>query len=184
MKRSWNRYAVIVPLVLLIGLAIGCQKKAPAPEGMTEAEAKTIGDWYVRARNEANLDLLDNILAPDIIVHDTGFPESIVGLDALKRQYAATHAAVPDLKFSLDEMYIKGDKIAWMFTMTGTITGPFRLPLGELPPTGKPLRVVGVAIDKVADGKIVEEWVFYNPLGILGPLGFTLAPPSPPPAEN
>jgi predicted ester cyclase len=120
----------------------------------------------VRARNEANLDLLDNILAPDIIVHDTGFPESIAGLDALKTQYAATHAAVPDLKFSLDEMYIKGDKIAWMFTMTGTITGPFRLPLGELPPTGKPLRVVGVAIDKVADGKVVENG-FSQPLGSL-----------------
>ena len=154
------------------------------PEGIAEAEARAIGDWYVRARNEANLDLLDNILVPGVIVHDAGYPENIVGLDALKRQYAATHAAVPDLKFSLDEMYIKGNKIVWVFTMTGTITGPFRLPMGELPPSGKPIRVAGVAIDRIADGKVVEEWVFYNPLGILVPLGFALMPPSPPPAES
>ena len=27
MKRSWNGYIIIVPLALLIGLALGCQKK-------------------------------------------------------------------------------------------------------------------------------------------------------------
>jgi predicted ester cyclase len=182
MKTSRYRLAIIVPLVLSFGLTVGCQKKAPA--GITEAEAKAIGDIYVRARNEANLDLLNDIMAPDVVVHDTGYPENIVGLDALKKQYAATHAAVPDVKFSLDEMYVKGDKVVWVFTMTGTITGPFRLPMGELPPTGRSILVTGAAIDKVADGKIVEEWVFYNPLGILVPAGFTLTPPSAPPAEN
>jgi predicted ester cyclase len=80
-------------------------------------------------------------------------------------------------------LYIKGDKIAWIFTMSGTITGAFRTPLGELPPTGKSFRLSGVAVDRVVEGKIAEEWVYYNVLDILQPLGFTLAPPKPPQAE-
>lgn len=179
MKRTWIRCLVATALAVGLGLTGGCGKKAP--EGLTEEQATAIGVTYARARNEANLDLLDAIMSPDVIVHDTGFPEPIAGLGALKTQYAATHRAVPDVRFSLDEMYIKGDRIAWVFTMTGTITGPFRLPMAELPPTGKPIRITGAAIDKVVGGKIVEEWVFYNPLGILAPLGFSLAPPSPPP---
>ena len=151
---------------------------------ITEEQAKAIGEWFLKARNEADLSLLDKIVSPDVIVHDPSRPEGITGLSALKDQCGATHAAVPDVKFSLDDMYIKGDKIVWIFTMSGTITGAFRTPLGEVPPTGKSFRLSGVAIDRLVEGKIAEEWVYYNALDILQPLGFTLAPPKPPRAES
>jgi predicted ester cyclase len=150
---------------------------------ISEAQAKAIGEWYVKSRNEADLSLLDNIISPDVIVHDPGRPEGIIGLSTLKAQYEATHAAVPDVRFTLDDVYIKGNRIAWIFTMSGTISGSFRTPLGEIPPSGKSFRFSGVAVDRIVDGKIAEEWVYYNVLDILGPLGFTLAPPKPPQAE-
>jgi predicted ester cyclase len=147
---------------------------------VTEEQAKAIGEWYVKSRNEADLSLLDKIVSPDVIVHDPSRPEGIIGLSALKEQYGATHVAVPDVKFTLDDLYIKGDKSVWIFTMSGTITGTFRTPLGEIPPTGKSFRFSGVAVDRIVEGKIVEEWVYYNVLDILQPLGFTLAAPRPP----
>jgi steroid delta-isomerase-like uncharacterized protein len=150
---------------------------------ITEEQAKAIGEWYVKSRNEADLSLLDKIVSPDVIVHDPSRPEGIIGLAALKDQYGNTHAAVPDVKFTLDDMYIKGDKIVWMFTMSGTITAAFRTPMGVIPPTGKAFSLSGVAVDRIAEGKIVEEWVYFNVLDILQPLGFTLAPPQPPQAE-
>jgi steroid delta-isomerase-like uncharacterized protein len=148
----------------------------------TEEVAKAIADCYLKARNEANLSLLDTIYSPDVIVHDPSQPQEVVGLAALKRQYESTHAAVPNVRFSIDEMYLKGDKIVWTFTMSGTITGPFRTPLGELPPTGKSVHFSGVAIDRIAQGSIAEEWLYFNVLEILQPLGFTLAPPQRPEA--
>jgi predicted ester cyclase len=145
---------------------------------LNDEQAKAIGDCYVKARNEANLSLLDGIYSPHVTVHDPSQPHDIIGLAALKAQYGNTHGAVPDVKFSLDEMYLKGDRIAWVFTMSGTFTKPFSTPMGELPPTGKPLRLSGVAIDRIVGGKIAEEWLYFNVLEILQPLGFTLAPPS------
>ena len=181
MKTSLFRLALSVPLAILLCLAFGCQKKVKP--GITEEAAKTIGDWYIKARNEANLALLDNIYSPKVIVHDPSQPQTIVGLESLKSQYRGTHTAVPDVKFSLDDLYFKGDKIAWVFTMSGTITGPFRTPLGDLPPTGKTFRLSGVAIDRIVEGKIAEEWVYFNVLDILQPMGFTLTPPQPPQSE-
>ncbi len=146
-------------------------------EQTSEQRAKAIGEWYLEARNKANLSLLDEIYLPDVVVHDPSQPQGIFGLTALKAQYETTHAAVPDVRFSMDEMFVKGDKIAWIFTMSGTITGAFRTPLGELPPTGKPFRFSGVAVDRVVGGKIAEEWVYFNVLEMLQPLGFTLTLP-------
>ena len=144
---------------------------------ITEEQARTIVDWYLKARNEANLSLLDRIYSHDVIVHDPSQPQEIIGLAALEGQYRSTHAAIPDINFSMDDLYIKGDRIVWMFTMAGTITGPFCTPVGKLPPTGKPFRLSGVAVDRIVEGKIAEEWFYFNVLDILQPLGFTLVPP-------
>ncbi len=145
---------------------------------ITEEEARAVGDLYLKARNEANLSLLEKIYSPDVVVHDPSQPGGLIGLAALIGQYSITHAAVPDVRFSLDEMYVRGDRIVWVFTMSGTITRPFRTPLGALPPTGKSFCFHGVAVDRVVGEKIAEEWVYYNVLDILEPLGFTLAPPT------
>lgn len=180
MKKSKIQLVKVIPLLLLC-LAIGCQKQVK--EGTTEEEAKVIGDQYVKARNEVNLSLLDEIMDPQIVVHDSSQPETMVGLNALKNQYTFSHTAFPDFHMMLDEMIVKGDKIVWLWTLTGTHTGPFHTPLGDLPPTGKKIRFSGVAIDRVVNGKVAEEWVFFNVLDLLMQLGFTIAPPPLPAKE-
>ena len=182
MKKSTLQFAVIAPLAVLLCLSLSCQKKVKG--GIAEEEAKAIGDWYLKARNEANLALLDKIYSPDVVVHDPSQPESIVGLEALKSQYRGTHMAIPDVKFSMDDLFIKGDKLVWVFTMSGTITGEIQTPFGALPPTGKTFRLSGVAIDRISEGKIAEEWVYFNVLDLIQPMGFTLTPPQPPQPEN
>jgi steroid delta-isomerase-like uncharacterized protein len=182
MKKSLSQLAIIVPLAVLLCLGCSCQKKVK--EGITESEAKAIGDWYIKARNEVNLALLEKIYSPEVVVHDPSRPESIDGLEALKSQYRDTHTAIPDVKFSLDDFYLKGDKMVWVFTMSGTVTGPIHTPFGDLPPTGKTFRFSGVAVDRIVEGKIAEEWVYFNVLDILQPMGFSLTPPQLPQSEG
>jgi predicted ester cyclase len=61
----------------------------------------------------------------------------------------------------------------WGWTFTGTNTGPLR----GLPPTVNKVKFSGVAIDRVVDGKIVEEWIYYNLLDLFQQLGFTITSP-------
>lgn len=112
-----KKLLTIIPLVILLCFAFSCQKQGE--EGITDEEAKAIGDIYAKARNEVNLALLDQIYAPDVLVHDCSSPEDIVGLDALKEYYSYTHKAFPDLQATMDETIVKGDKIIWVWTFTG-----------------------------------------------------------------
>ena len=179
-----KKLLMVIPLVILLCFTFGCQQQGE--EGIIEGEAKAIGDVYVKARNEVNLALLDEIYAPDVVVHDCSSPEDIIGLEALKEYYSYTHKAFPDLHATIDETIVKGDKIIWVWTFTATHTGPFHTPLGDVPATGKKVQFSGVAIDRMDEGKMVEEWVYFNVLQVLQQLGFTITPPQPqePPEEK
>lgn len=59
----------------------------------------------------------------------------------------------PDLKMTIIRQYSDGDTVISEFIMEGTHLGEW---LG-MKPTGKKLRMTGVDIDRLVDGKIVEH---------------------------
>ena len=177
-----KKYPSVIPLVLLVCFVVGCQKQVE--EGITEEEAKAIHNIYVEARNTVKLDLLDQILANDVVVHDSGYPEDIVGLDALKEYYSNNHKAFPDMHFSFSGTIAKGDRVVVFWTMSGTNTGPLHTPLGEIPATGRNVQFSGIAVDRLEDGKIVEEWAFWNVLDLMQQLGFMISPPQFPQSQD
>jgi predicted ester cyclase len=54
----------------------------------------------------------------------------------------------------------------------GTHTGEFQ----GIPPTGKQGRFMGIDIDRIANGKVVECWPSADELGLLQQLGVIPAP--------
>jgi predicted ester cyclase len=40
-----------------------------------------------------------------------------------------------------------------------------------VPPTGKSVRIDGLILDRVADGKVVERWEQWDQMGMLRQLG-------------
>jgi predicted ester cyclase len=177
MKYSIRLLIIIGTFSLLFLFCLSFSYQEEGKETITESEAKALWELYEKARNEANLDILDDVYDPEVVVHDSGAPEDIIGLEALKNYYRNNHAAFPDLKMTIGKMIVKDDMIAGFWTFSGTNTGIFHTPFGEIPPTGKKVTFSGVAIDRVANGKVVEEWVYFNPLVMLQQLGFTLNPP-------
>ena len=97
-------------------------------------------------------------------------------LDDLKNTVISLRTSFPDCTFIFDDIVVKGDKIVIFATFTGTNTGP----LDDLPATGKKAQVSGVYIYHIVNGKIAEEWTFFNLLDYYQQLGYTLTPPEPP----
>ena len=73
---------MVFPLVLSLCLTFGCQKQAE--EGITEEEAQTFTDHILKMWNEVDLTIVDKVYSPDIVRHDCGVPEDIVGLEHAK----------------------------------------------------------------------------------------------------
>jgi steroid delta-isomerase-like uncharacterized protein len=169
---------MVLPLVILLCFTFCCQQ---AEEGITEEEAKALLDTALEIWNEGNLDLIEVVFAPEIVAHTSTFPDDIVGHEGIVNWVKFARTAFPDMNMTFDEIIVNGNKIAATFTLTGTNTGPLIMPAGELPPTGKQVRLSGIGIDYIENGKIVRELVAYNVLEMMMQLGFTLAPPQ---AEN
>ncbi len=173
---------MIIPLVILLCFAFSCQKQAAeeAPEGISEEEAGRIVEQMLEIFNAGNLALVDEILDPGFVRHDRALPEDIVSFEAFKTYVISLRTTYPDFKATIDEQIVKGDKIITRWTVTATNTGPLQTPMGELPPTGKAMSIPGAEIITVVNGKITEDWVFYNQLYAYLQLGYTLTPPQPP----
>ena len=157
----------ILALSLIAGSA-SCQEKID-----NEKEKKVLVDKYLEAWNEGNLSLFEELLSPEIVRHTVDIYEDIIGIEAFKEHVTLQRTTFSGFNVTLDELIIKGDNMVGRWTLTGTNTGPF----GELPPTGKKVKFSGVEVSHVVDGKMVEQWVYYNQAAIFTQLGFTITPP-------
>ena len=63
-------------------------------------------------------------------------------------------AAFPDATATLEDIFAEGDRVAYRLTIRGAHTGEF---LG-VPASGRAVAVSFIAIVRIADGKLVEEW--------------------------
>lgn len=131
--------------------------------------------------NEGNLSLVDEIYSTDYVRRYVDIYEDIVGIDAYKQWITNTRTMLPDFHVTSEaEMIVKDDKIVSRWIAEGTNTGPLITPFGTFPSTGKKVRFYGASIIHVVDGKIVEEWIYFNQASLLQQLGFTITPPAPP----
>ena len=64
-------------------------------------------------------------------------------------------------------MIAEGDKVVVRFTWSFTHTVPF----AGAAPTGKYISWTGISINRLSDGKIVEEWANFDDLGWHRQLG-------------
>jgi steroid delta-isomerase-like uncharacterized protein len=169
---SVTRFAGLLPALVLTVLAFGCQPRVEAPSALKEVTPPL--EPYLAIWNEGNLDLVDELYAPDFVWHVVDISGDVVGTAAFKELVTSFRTAFPDFHVTFDETLQAGDTTVIRWTMTGTNTGP----LQGLPPSGQRVRLQGVAISRTVDGKTVEVWQHYNALSMFQQMGYTLTPPS------
>ena len=132
------------------------------------AETKGIARRLLEeAFNSGNLDVVDELLAPEFVNHDAALPEPTVGVAAAKASIAGYRAAFPDLRLTVELQVAEGEFVTTRWTGRGTHQGD----LMGMAATGKQATVTGITIDQIADGRIVESWTNWDTLGLMQQLG-------------
>ena len=116
--------------------------------------------------NRRNPAIIDELMAPEYVHHDVLSPEAF-GLDGYRQFSDRYLSAFPDLKMTIDDEVVAGDRIVTRWTATGTHEGD----LPGLPRTGKKISVTGITIARLSNGKFVESWNNWDALGMLRQLG-------------
>ena len=117
--------------------------------------------------NAGNPELAEQLYAPDYVRHGPHAEPPIRGSAALKQFAIMYLAAVPDLHHEIEDQFAKEDSVVSRATAHGTHRGDMM----GIAPTGKPISFSMFLQHRIADGKIVEEWVMYDLHGILQQVG-------------
>jgi steroid delta-isomerase-like uncharacterized protein len=123
--------------------------------------------------NQGNLSVVDELIAPDYVLHDPGVPGGeLRGLEAFKERWVSMfRTAFPDLRIVIEDQVAEGEKVASRYTGSGTHQGDLR----GFPPTNNRIEVTGTITSRFAEGKIVEEWNNLDSMGMMQQLG--IVPP-------
>ena len=116
--------------------------------------------------NNRDMKVVDELFATDYVFHGPGGHE-LHGPDAFKQIISQPHTAYPDFHITAEDMIAEGDKVVCRFTSQGTHKGMLR----GIAPTNKQVKVTGIVIYRIVDGKIVEHWENMDMLGLMQQLG-------------
>ncbi len=140
----------------------------------TEENKALVHRLFEEAFNKKNASVIDELLDPNFVNYD--FPAPAPGAEGVKQVTAMFLAAFPDMHVTIEEELAEGDKVITRGYFSGTHRGEFQ----GIPPTGKTIHVKYIDIWRVQNGKLVENWVQQDILGMMQQLGAIPAPGQPP----
>jgi len=119
--------------------------------------------FFVDMLGKAEWKLADQLLAKDVVMHHPSSPVPVEGSDRVVGFLSAFRAGFPDMTMKVDLVFGTSEMVAVRWRMNGTHTAD----LFGIPPTGKKVTVVGISLLRFADGKVVEDWVSEDSLGLM-----------------
>ncbi|WP_238325919.1 ester cyclase [Bryobacter aggregatus] len=122
---------------------------------------------------QGNIDSASRFVWEDV-VELVPFPGQGPGLEGLKDILRGMRSSFPDLNFAIEEQIAQGDKVVSRFEWVGTHQHEF---LG-VPATGRQVRVWGIVIDRIEEGRIKDTRIIMDMLGLMMQLGVFPAPPA------
>lgn len=143
---------------------------------MAEDYAALAHRYHMDLFTKGDLSVADEILTPDFINHGAGIPPELAkGPEGAKHFAQAIRTGFGnDVKISHDEVIVQGDRVVIRWTSWGTHKGDL---LGN-PATDKPVKITGIDIFRVQNGKLAELWQNWDQLQMLQQIGAIPEPQS------
>ena len=121
--------------------------------------------------NARRLDVADQIFSADCVTHQlrSGVLAEPAhrGPQEMKEHVSGWLVSFPDLRFNIEGMIVERDRVVSQLVMEGTHQGTWM----GISPTGKRLQIRMITIHRIANGKIAEDWVLVESLGLFQQLG-------------
>ena len=112
--------------------------------------------------NQRNLAVFDELHSTDYVCHLNS--RTIQGPEPVKQLLSMVLTAFPDLHYTFEDVFGEGDRVVIRYNSRGTHQGD----LMGIAPTGKQVTITGTDIMRIANGKILEEWIINDLMQQLG----------------
>jgi steroid delta-isomerase-like uncharacterized protein len=105
------------------------------------------------------------VSSTNYLFHFPGMPP--MDWNTHKQFFTAFTSSFPDLRHEILDLVAEGDRVAVRFNVTGTHKGE----LQGIPPTGKKVSFIAMDFITLMNGKIVEDWLSVDMMGLMQQIG-------------
>ena len=123
---------------------------------MTAEENKAIFRRFMRELRKGNLAIIDEVCSPNFEFRSPNFPKWPRGLEGARTLAMEGGRLIANGETTLDDFFATEDRVVVRMTIRGTYIGDEPLP--GFPKKGERFAMGGVAIYRMVDGKIVDDW--------------------------
>jgi serine phosphatase RsbU (regulator of sigma subunit) len=106
-------------------------------------------------RGKADIEALDEIMAPDYVSHSKLLPDQQPGREGYKHAVAQLLATFSNLRLLVEDQVAEGDKVVSRFTVRAIHDGRELMGIAL---TGKEVSFKSIEIHRIVEGKIAEYW--------------------------
>jgi steroid delta-isomerase-like uncharacterized protein len=124
--------------------------------------------WFQEVWNEGRIQTVRDLLAPNGVAKGQRRAEAeIRGPEEFVKFVNEIRGSFSEMKLTIEDIFGADDKVVVRWSASMTHTGHA---LG-FPPSGKSVRIGGISIARILNGKIVEGWDNWDQLGMLEQIG-------------
>jgi len=143
---------------------------------MSAEQNKALVQRWLEGVDTGDVRVVDEFVSADYADHNPPpFPGLSPGIEGSREAFSHALKVFSDFHHEINDQYADGDWVITRITGYGKHTGEF---LG-IPPTGKDVKMEGITVHRIVDGKLVEHWAQQDALGLLIQLGAV-----PPPGQG
>jgi len=145
----------LVPGVFLLASIVIAGCSTATDDSLLERNKRLVRQMNHEVWNKGNVGIIDELYAPDFVLHFLPDGSEIRGLDGLRDHVREHRKAFPDWKEEIRRIVAEGDLVVIHYVSTGTNKGSW---LGD-PPSGKEVEVNEMSIFRIEDGRITDQWL-------------------------
>jgi predicted ester cyclase len=160
---AMTKRAIALPL-MLVSLPIGSLAQ-PKSAVVMSAQEKVVLSYFHDVLDGGKVELIDSLFQPDCAIHR---PEGeSKGLAPLRAMAQTRKTGFSSFHTEIREIFEAGDRVVVRLTHTVAGAGPYRFRIGTYDISGKTVVWDAIVIFRMQNGKIAEEWVSRDELGML-----------------
>jgi predicted ester cyclase len=145
---------LVLSLLAVLGVA-GCP--STVLNDLTEARNIAVVEAsYEKLWNQDDETQFDDLVQiPGYVHHENDKPDVVfTSYEQLDAGFDAAQLTTPDVHYTINRIFAKGDEVIVQWTALGTFQGDY----GPIEATGEQISFTGITIYRLENGKIVESW--------------------------
>ena len=158
-KKSLALFALVL-LVVPTGLVAQTE-----PAGAPSAQQKLVLSYFHDVLDAGKVNLVENIFQPDCALHFGS--TDVNGIAEVHKMVERINTTYSKLATEVHDIFESGDRVVVRLTHRAIGAGVLRSRMGNYDVSGKSITWDAIVIFRMKNGKIAEDWVNRDELGVL-----------------